>query len=1063
MWIVKLALSRPYTFVVIALAILLFGGWFAVRIPKDIFPNIDTPVVSVVWSYAGMTAKEVEERITSFSEFALSSIVNGIERIESQTQTGFAIIRLYFHPNAEIQTAMAQITATCQEVIRKMPISITPPVVLLYSPSTVPIIQLMISSDTVPEQNLNDYASYRLRHLIAVIQGLTLPAPYGGKVLELMVDTYPDALQARGLSPADVQNAINQQNIIIPTGDAKIGKIDYFMNANNTLDTPDEYNHIPIAVKDGSIIYLKDVGFAHEGFPPQINIVRDEGRRSVLLTVLKNGHASILDIIQQLKDMLPTLRASAPEGIDINLRGDQSVFVEAAVINVVREGLLATILTGILILFFLRNWIDTAIVAISIPLSILATIIFLETTGHTLNLMTLGGLALAIGILVDDATITVENIHRYLGMGKPIDQAVLEGASQIAVPAFVSSLSICIAFLPIALLVGPSRFLFVPFAYSAVCAIAVSYVLSRTLIPVLIRHLVKAGHGKSVPFFERLQEKYERALSFCLENRGTVFSLFGFLIATVFVVFFFVGADFFPPSDAYQLRLHVKAPPGTRIEATEEAFGDVEEEIQKIIGKEEIGAISDNIGLNPVPYTLAFGDNATIGTWDGEILISLKRTGKHKAQYYMRDLRERLYERFPEYTFFFQPADLISQILYFGLPAPIDVKVIGYDDAKNLETARELVDRISRVPGAVDVHLHQDVDVPELFVNVNRLALTQVNMRQEDIANNLLITNSDSTVVTPNFWINKKMGLPYPIAVQTPKYRVDSIDSLLRTPISYAFRNQAPWAGRSTEPQIAQGNILPALEHKTSELLSNLATVERRTTPGVVNHYNIQPAYDIFANIQGADLGSVSGKIQDIIDDLQPKMAPGNQIRLLGVADTMHTSFKTLGLGLIGSFILIYFILVINFQSWADPFVILFALPCALAGVLWALFLTSTSISISSLMGSIVVMGLATANSILVVAFANQELLKGRRSIDAALAAGKTRLRPVLMTAGAMIVGMLPMAIGIGEGAEQNAPLGRAVIGGLLTATFSTLFLVPAVFSVIRKKPNPYLEPHEKK
>lgn len=1055
MWLVKLALSRPYTFVVAALAILVFGSWFAIRIPKDVFPDINTPVVSVVWSYAGMTAKEFEERITSFSEFSLSSTVNGIERIESQTLSGLALIRLYFHPDTEIQAAMAQITATSQEILRRLPVGITPPVILLYSPSTVPIAQLMISSDTVPEQNLYDYASYRFRHLIAVIKGLTLPPPFGGKVLELMVDTYPEALQARGLAPADVQKAINRQNIIIPTGDAKIGNLDYFLNANNTLENPDDYNNIPIAVKDGSIIYLRDVGFAHEGFPPQINIVRDNGHRSVLLTILKNGNSSILEIVEKLKELLPNLRASAPEGVEIHLRGDQSIFVKEAIVNIFKEGLLATLLTGILILFFLRSWINTAIVIISIPLSILASIIFLDLMGYSLNLMTLGGLALAIGILVDNATITVENIHRNLNLGKPLNEAVMEGSNQIAVPAFVSSLAICTAFLPIALLVGPSKFLFVPFAYSAVFAIAVSYFLSRTLVPVMIRHLYKEGQIKTVPFFTHLQERYEKALSWSLENRGTVFAVFGVIFCSIFILFFFIGTDFFPSSNFSQLRLHVMAPPGTRIEVTEGIFGDIEEEIQKIVPKEEIHSISDNIGLNPIPYTLAFGDNATTGTWDGEILVSLKHLGSNKVPFYKKKLREHLTEQFPEYSFYFQPADLIGQILYFGQPAPIDVKVIGYDDKNNLEVARELVDRISRIPGAVDVHLHQDVDTPELFVNVNRLLLTQVNLTQDQVANNLLITNSDSTVVTPNFWINKARGLPYLIAVQTPKYRVDSIEALMRTPISYL---SSEFLGSGTQPLIPSSSNLPPLERKTSELLSNLATLERRTTPGVVNHYNIQPTYDIFANIQGIDLGNVSNQVQDIIDELQPKMAPGNEIRLLGMVNTMHNSFRLLGLGLIASVILIYFILVINFQSWVDPFVIIFALPGALAGILWALFLTNTSINISSLMGSIVVMGLATANSILVITFANQELLQGKTPREAALSAGKTRLRPVLMTACAMILGMLPMALGIGAGSEEQAPLARAVVGGLLVATISTLFLVPVMFSSLRKKSNPYVE-----
>lgn len=1057
MWIVKLALRRPYTFVVCSLMILIFGLWFTVRIPKDIFPTINTPVVSVVWSYAGMTAKEFEARITSFSEFSLSSTVNGIERIESQTLNGLALIRLYFHPDTEIQTALAEITASSQAILRRLPVSITPPVILLYSPSSVPIIQLMVSSPTVSEQHLYDYASFRLRHLIASISGLTLPPPFGGKVLELMVDTYPEALQARNLSPSDIQNAINLQNVIIPTGNAKIGKIDYFINSNNTLENPDDYNNLPVAVKEGTIIYLRDVGFAHEGYPPQINVVRDDFHRAVLLTVLKNGNASILEIIDKIKKRLPILQQAAPEGIKISLRSDQSVFVKEAISNVFKEGLFASLFIGILILIFLRSLINTAIVVLSIPLSILGTTIILDLMGYSLNLMTLGGLALATGILIDNATITIENIHRNLSLGKPLREAVIEGSHQIALPSFVSSLAICIVFLPIASLIGPAKLLFVPFALAATIAIAFSYFLSRTIVPVLVVFLHKDKKKNEAAFFTKLQEKYGKALSFALENRALVCIVFALVFSSVFFIFPFIRTDFFPNPNGHQLRLHVKAPPGTRIEVTEEIFGDIEEEIQKVIGSGDILSLSDNIGVNPIPYSMAYGDNATIGTWDGEIQITLKPNAKCKSILCQEKLRKVLNEKFPECVFFFQPADMISRVLYFGLPTPIDVKVIGYDDQNNLEIARELVERIAKVPGAVDVHLHQDVDVPEIFVNVNRVLLSQINLMQNQVANVLLITNSDSTVVTPNFWINEKMRLPYPIAVQTPNYKIDSIEALMRTPISYVSTG-LNLLKNVTQPQMPPGNLLPPLERKTSELLSNLASWEKKVTPGVVNHFDIQPTYDVYVNIQGQDLGKVSAKIQKIIEELQPKMAPGNEIRLMGVVSTMKSSFKMLGLGLIGSILLIYLILVINFQSWLDPFVILFALPCALAGILWALFLTHTSLSIFSLMGSIVVMGLATANSILVVTFAGRELLQGKTPVEASLSAGKTRFRPVLMTAIAMIFGMLPMALGIGEGAEIQAPLARAAIGGLLIATLATLFLVPVIFSLACKKPNPYLE-----
>lgn len=1035
MWLVKLALARPYTFIVISLLILVFGSWFSYQVPKDIFPNIDIPVVSVVWSYSGMTAKEFEERITSFSEFALSSTVNGIERIESQTYAGFALIRLYFYEDTKVDAAVAQVTATCQQILRRLPENITPPVILLYSPSSAPILQVMISSDTVPEEDLNDYASFRLRHLIAVIQGLTLPPPFGGKLRELMIDMNPDALQARGLSPRVVLEAVNRQNIIIPTGDAKIGNLDYFMNGNNTLLHADDYNHIPIAVKDGSIIYLSDVGFAHEGFPPQINIVHDNGRRAVLLSLIKNGSTSILDIIGKVKELLPKLREAAPPGINIDLRFDQSIFVKHAIVNIFREVVLASILTALLIYLFLRNWSDTIIVAISIPLSILASIILIHWMGYSLNLMTLGGLTLAIGILVDNASITVENIQRNFDLRKSPQKAVLDGSHEIALPSFVSSLAICIVFLPISLLVGASKFLFVPFAYAAVFAIAFSYFLARTLVPILIYYTHKNKSPKKRRHtFVSLQKHYAKTLFWSLKYRATLCLIFGLVVCTALLISPFIGSEFFPPSNTNLLRLHVKAPTGTRIEVTEEIFVDVEEEIQKIIPKNEIIAISDNIGLNPVPYTMAFGDQATKGTWDGEILIDLKPAKKHPTSYYKKQLRTHLSARFPECSFYFQSADLTGQILNFGLPAPINVKISGYDHQKNLEVATDLIDKISRIPGAVDVHLGQDLDAPELFVNVNRVLTSKVNLMQRDVATDLLITNSDSTVFSSNFWIDPKMELPYLIAIQTPKYRVDSMESLLRTPISNPLT-------------------------KTSELLGNLATIERRKIPAVVNHYDIQPTYDIYANVQDIDLGTVAGQIQKLIPEAQAKLSPGNEIRLSGLVKNMQDDFKNLSYGMIAAMILIYFMLVINFQSWLDPFIIMLTPFGALVGIIWALFLTHTAFSIPSLMGAIVVIGLATANSILLVSFANELMHRGKSSIQAAYEAGRLRMRPILITASAMILGMIPMALGIGSGAEQQAPLGRAVIGGLIFATFSTLFFVPVIFSYLRKKPNKYLEP----
>ncbi len=1046
MWFVRLALKRPYTFVVIALLIILFGGTFAIQGRKDIFPAIDVPVISVIWSYQGLTAKDVEDSITTYSEYAMTTTVNGIDRIESQTLNGVSLIRVYLYPDADVSSAFSGVTAVSQSILHLMPPHIYPPIILLYTPSSVPIIQMILSSDTMPEQDLFDYANTRLRTKIFEIQGITLPHPFGGKVREMMVDVDPDALQARGLSPKDVNDAILKQSLILPTGDARIGRIDYVVNANANPMRPEEYNDIPIAKRNGTVIYMRDVGHAHDGFPPQLNIVRDMGRRGVLQQVIKNGNTSIPEITDALKAMMPELRAAAPKGVEMNLLFDQSVFVDAAVKNVAVEGLLAAILTGLLMLIFLGSWRSTVIVVVSIPISVLAAIIVISMMGYSLNLMTLGGLALSIGILVDNATVTLENIHRHFDLGKPLRESILDGSQEIAIPSFVSTLAICIVFLPVALLVGPSRFLFVPFAYSVVFAIAISYFLSRTLVPVLIEYLLKNEiHGNAsqpttfvkrlyIGFekgFEAFREGYSRMLGACLRRRGlaAAVSLAVFLSPILFIPF--LGIDFFPRVDAHQIRLHVKAPTGTRIEVTEQIFGAVEEEIKRVIPEGEIGMMIDNIGISPFTYSLAYGDNATIGFWDGEILVALKDQSKPTLDY-MEELRADLKEKFPDLIFYFQPADLISQILNFGLPTPIDVQVVGHSK-KNYEVARELVDRISHVPGAVDVHLHQDIASPELFLNVDRTLLNQMNLTQADVMGDILISFSDSTVVNPNYWLDRNIGLPYPIAVQTPKYRIESINDLMNTPISSPLAERSP-------------------------LLSNVAKLEERTTPAVINDVNIQPTYDIYANVQGSSLGKVAMKIQKIVNELQPKMDPGSRIQVKGMVSDMQRAYTRLGLGFICAIILIYFILVINFQSWLDPFIILLALLGAIAGIVWMLFITETALSVPSLMGAIVSLGVATANSILVVSFANQQLGEGKTSLDAALAAGTIRLRPVLMTAMAMVLGMLPMALGLGEGGEQNAPLGRAVIGGLLLATLTTLVFVPVMFSLLRKKPNPFLE-----
>jgi len=1047
MWLVNLALRRPYTFVVVAILIFIFGIAYTINSRKDILPDINVPVISVIWSYTGLTAEDVESAITTYSEYGMSTTVNGIERIESQTLNGVALIRVYLYPDADVAAALSGVTATSQAILHIMPPHIFPPIILLYTPASVPIIQMILSSDTMPEQDLYDYANTRLRYKIFEIQGITLPHPFGGKIREMMVDVDPKALQARGLSPKDVNNALLRQSLVLPTGDARIGDIDYVVNTNANPLLPEEYNDIPIGVRDGSVIFLRDIGHAHSGFPPQTNIVRSMGTRGVLQPVIKNGTTSIPQIIDTLKKMMPELRASAPKGVTMNLLFDQSVFVNAAVKNVAIEGLLAALLTGLLMLLFLGSWRSTVIVILSIPLSVLAAIIIICLMGYSLNLMTLGGLALSIGILVDNATVTLENIHRHFELGKPLRQAILDGSDEIAIPSFVSTLAICIVFLPVALLVGPSKFLFVPFAFSVVFAIAISYFLSRTLVPVMIEYLLKKELHAEKPKtalqrfytafengFIRFRDRYTKVLNWSLDHRGTTIALAVLIFCTPLLLTPFIGIDFFPKVNTNLIRLHVKAPTGTRIEVTEQIFGSVEEEIKHVIPAKEIAMMIDNIGISPNYYNMAYGDNATIGFWDGEILVSLENASKPTADY-MHELRKHLHERFPNCTFYFQPSDLISQILNFGLPTPIDVQVVGRG-TNNLKVAQELVEEISRVPGAIDVHLHQDVASPELFLNIDRTLLTQLNLSQQDVMSDILISFSDSTVVTPNYWLDRNIKLPYPIAVQTPKYRVETIDDLMNMPISSSKTDR-------------------------STLLYNIAKIEPRITPAVINHVNIQPVYDIYSNIQGSSLGKVAGKIQKIIDKYQSKMEAGSAIQMKGVVRDMQLAYQRLGFGFLCAILLIYFVLVINFQSWMDPLIIILALLGAIAGIIWILFLTNTSFSVPSLMGAIVSLGVATANSILVVSFANHQLLEGKSSREASEAAGTIRLRPVLMTALAMILGMFPMALGLGEGGEQNAPLGRAVIGGLILATVTTLIFVPVMFSIFRKKPNEYLKQKE--
>jgi len=1047
MWIVRLALRRPYTFVVMSVLIVIMGILSIVRTPKDIFPDIDIPVISVIWTYNGLSTQDFEQRITIYSEFALSSNVNDIERIESQTVDGVGIIRLYFHPGVKISDSLAQATAVSQAILRRMPPSVQPPIILRYTAASVPIVQMSLASDQMSESDLYDYGIFRIRTQIAVVNGITLPTPYGGKVRTVMVDLDPAALQARGLSPRDVNEAINLQNLVLPSGRARIADVDYRVTLNNSPSVVERLNDIPIRTVNGVPIYVRDVAYVHDGYATQTNIVRTNGVRGTLLTILRNGNASTLDIVNGVKKLLPGIQASAPPGMKIGLLFDQSTFVQRAIDSVLHEGLIAAVLTGAAILLFLGSWRSTLIVLVSIPLSILTSVAMLSAMGYSINVMTLGGLALAIGILVDDATVEIENIHRNLAMGKPLQQAILDGAQQIAVPAFVATLAICIVFVPVVLLEGPAKYLFVPFALAVVFAVFTSYILSRTVVPVMVKYLLASEthapenatptnifgriHKAFNDGFERFRSLYVNALAWALGHRLTVLAAFGIILGSAFVALPWIGRDFFPVVDAGQIRMHVVAASGTRLEETEKIFSSVEAEIRKVIPEEDVEMVIDNIGVPSEQYNLAFGDSSTIGTQDGEILIALKHERKKGAPAYAVDLRARLREKFPDLTFYFQPADIVSQILNFGLKSPINIRIAGYNKAANLEMARAMRDKIARVPGAVDVHLHQDVAAPELRLNVDRTRLLENGISQRDVANDVMITLASSTQVTPNYWVDPVAGRPYLVAVKTPVHLVDSTDALLRTPIS--------------------------TKNGESQLLGNVATIERGAASGSASHLNIQPVYDIFANVQGRDLGGVITDIRKIIAEYEPQLAPGNKILVRGLVTDMDSAFARLGIGFVAAIILVYFLMVVNYQSWLDPFIIIMALPGAFAGIIWGLFLTGTTLNVPSLMGSMMAVGVATANSILMVTFANQQMLAGKDGIGAALTAGSVRLRPVLMTALAMVLGMLPMSLALGEGGEQNAPLGRAVIGGLAVATLATLFFVPVVFSLLRRVPNPIL------
>ncbi|MGB2664359.1 MAG: efflux RND transporter permease subunit [Candidatus Acidiferrum sp.] len=1044
MWIVRLALSRPYTFIVMALVIVLLTFVVVPRTPTDIFPVINIPVIALDWTYTGLQPQEMEQRITSNVERGITTLVNDVEHIESQSLNGIAVIKIYFQPNANIQTALAQVTAISQTFLRQLPPGTTPPLVIIYSASTVPVLQIGLTSDRLSEQALFDYGNNFIRTQLATVQGAAMPFPYGGKQRLISVDLDPAALQAKGLSPVDIVNAVNAQNLILPTGTAKMGALEYNVEMNASPKTVAQLNDLPVKTVNGSTIYLREVAHVRDGFSPQTNVVLANGQRGVLMSVYKTGSASTLAIVDRVKQVLKDFEPTRPEGLKVTTFFDQSLFVRAAIQGVLREALIAACLTAVMILLFLGNWKSTLIIAISIPLSILVSILCLSALGETINIMTLGGLALAVGILVDDATVEIENINRNLAMGKETVQAILDGAQQIAVPAFVSTLCICIVFIPMFFLSGVARYLFVPLAEAVIFAMLASYMWSRTIVPTMAMYLLSSEDeyhpeehaGEQMGFFrryqqgferafERFRDGYRRALSTALEHSRLFSACFlGFCLLSSGWSFF-LGRDFFPYVDAGQIRLHMRARTGLRIEESAKLADQINKVIRQTIPEKDLLTVLDNIGLPYSSINLTYSNSGTIGTADGEILVQLKQERGKPTSAYVDELRHTLPGEFPGVQFFFQPADIVTQILNFGTPAPIDIQIIGTDQAGDFREALKLEDQIRHIPGAVDVHVQQAFDSPTLYLDINRTRAQYVGMQAVDVAQNVLISLSSSFQTAPNFWLDPKNGVSYSVAVQTPQYRVDNYQALQNTPITARVTGVTP------------------------QILGNLVTTTTEARPASISHYNVQPMINVYASVSGRDLGSVAEEVTKRVADIQKELPRGSRIFIKGQILTMNTSFVGLGLGLIGAIVLAYLLIVVNFQSWLDPFIIITALPGALAGICWMLLFTRTTLNVPSLTGAIMCMGVATANSILMVSFAREQLDEGKSATDAALEAGFVRIRPVVMTALAMIIGMVPMAIGLGEGGEQNAPLGRAVIGGLLFATVATLFFVPCVFSII--------------
>jgi multidrug efflux pump subunit AcrB len=1049
MSLVRFSLRRPYTVAALVILVCLLGVMAALRMPTDIFPEINIPVISVVWTYGGMSAREIQDRILVKHERQMASLVDDISHMEANSYTGVGVIKVYLHEGADVSRAVSQLTSSAQTVLKSMPRNITPPLILRYGATDVPIIQLSLSSERLPDQRMTDFGQQVLRPALANVHGASVPYPYGGMTRVMMVDLDPQSLQARGMTPLDVVNALQVQNIVSPSGSVKLGTQDYALEMNNSPDVIEAMNEYPVKQIRGKTVLLQDVAYVHDGHVVQTNSVAENGRPGTLMTIRKTGGVSTLGVINGVKEMLPDIRNLLPAGMHVKAIFDQSLFVRAALQSVLMGGLMAAGLTAIMILLFLGNWRLTLIILASIPLSIITAILIMSCAGQTLNTMTLGGFALAVGILVDNATVVIENIERNLGLGKELIPAIEEGSAEILTPTLVATFAICIVFVPVFLLEGTAKYLFSPMSLSVILALLASFVLSFTLVPVLFKYLMRSyllAHGNRPgahdlqrrerynpvmavhqgfnSLFNRFRNAYRNYVSWAVHHPGLTAGFFVALIIFSCAVFPRLGMDFFPAVDAGQMRLHVRAPAGTKLEQTKADFAAVEREIRHIVGENEVDVMLDNIGLPYSGINIALSDTATVGPMDGEVLISLKEHHRPTAGH-IAALRRELPKKFPSMRFFFQPADIVNQVLNFGQPSPIDVRIDGPKYQLDYDTARKVLTDLRKVPGVVDAHIFQVPDAPTLRIQVDRTLASNMGMSQRDVADNVLVTASSSAMVSPNFWVNPNNNVTYPLLVQTPTYRIDHIQDLVAVPI----------AGKDLG---------------SKQLLMNVVDLSRGTGPMVLSQHNIRPAFDVQADVQGRDLGAVASDIAKIVKGDQPDEKTGIHINVEGQVQTMRESFNGLFMGIGLAVILVFLLMVINFQSWLDPLIVLMAVPCALGGVIWMLFITNTHISVPALMGSLMCIGLTTANSILVVTFANQRMDAGDDALTAAIAAGYTRLRPVLMTAGAMVLGMIPMALGIGEGGEQNAPLGRAVIGGLLFATFATLIFVPAMYRLLR-------------